>query len=83
MKKFRSVLCLLLCLAVMLPASTKTQAVSLKDITSDSIKEKENQISTAQDEKKAEDLASRFIKNFVKYQTNEAGKALVAAGPQL
>lgn len=53
MKKFRSVLCLLLCLAVMLPASTKTQAVSLKDITSDSIKEKENQISTAQDEKKA------------------------------
>ena len=33
--------------------------------------------------KKAEDLASRFIKNFKKYETNEAGKALVAAGPQL
>ena len=32
---------------------------------------------------KAEDLASRFIKNFKKYETNEAGKALVAAGPQL
>ena len=32
---------------------------------------------------KAEDLASRFIKNFNKYTTNEAGKALVAAGPQL
>ena len=32
---------------------------------------------------KAQDLAGRFIKNFVKYQTNEAGKALVAAGPQL
>lgn len=32
---------------------------------------------------KAEDLASRFVKNFVKYQTNDAGKALVAAGPQL
>ena len=32
---------------------------------------------------KAEDLAGRFIKNFVKYETNEAGKALVAAGPQL
>ena len=32
---------------------------------------------------KAKDLAERFIKNFKKYETNEAGKALVAAGPQL
>ena len=32
---------------------------------------------------KAEDLASRFIKNFAKFTGNEAGKALVAAGPQL
>ena len=37
----------------------------------------------AQWEEKAKDLAARFIKNFVKYQGNEAGKALVAAGPQL
>ena len=29
------------------------------------------------------DLAGRFIKNFKKYESNEAGKALVAAGPQL
>ena len=34
-------------------------------------------------EKKAVDLASRFQKNFVKYTGNEAGKALVPAGPQL
>ena len=34
-------------------------------------------------EKKAVDLAQRFQKNFVKYTGNEAGKALVAAGPQL
>ena len=34
-------------------------------------------------ETKAKDLAQRFIKNFVKYEGNEAGKALVAAGPQL
>ncbi len=33
--------------------------------------------------KKAEDLAARFIKNFKKYEGNEAGKALVAAGPKL
>ena len=34
-------------------------------------------------EEKAKDLASRFIKNFAKYEGNEAGKALVPAGPQL
>ena len=34
-------------------------------------------------EVKAKDLAARFIKNFDKYTNNEAGKALVAAGPQL
>ena len=34
-------------------------------------------------EEKAKDLAGRFIKNFVKYEGNEAGKALVAAGPKL
>ncbi|MBP5553511.1 MAG: phosphoenolpyruvate carboxykinase (ATP), partial [Lachnospiraceae bacterium] len=34
-------------------------------------------------EEKAKDLAGRFIKNFKKYETNDAGKALVAAGPQL
>ncbi len=34
-------------------------------------------------EEKAKDLASRFIKNFHKYETNPAGKALVKAGPKL
>ena len=34
-------------------------------------------------DEKAKDLAGRFIKNFKKYEGNEAGKALVAAGPQL
>ena len=34
-------------------------------------------------DKKAKDLAERFVKNFKKYETNDAGKALVAAGPQL
>ena len=33
-------------------------------------------------EAKAKDLASRFVKNFEKYTGNEAGKALVAAGPK-
>ena len=33
-------------------------------------------------EAKAKDLAERFVKNFAKYEGNEAGKALVSAGPQ-
>ena len=37
----------------------------------------------AQWEVKAQDLSARFVKNFVKYTGNEAGKALVKAGPQL
>ena len=34
-------------------------------------------------EKKALDLSEKFIKNFKKYENNEKGKALVAAGPKL
>ena len=33
-------------------------------------------------DRKAADLASRFVKNFKKYENNEAGKALVKAGPE-
>ncbi len=39
--------------------------------------------SAAQWDEKAKDLASRFIKNFVKFTGNDAGKALVAAGPKM
>ena len=34
-------------------------------------------------EEKAKDLADRFIKNFAKFTGNDAGKALVEAGPKL
>ena len=34
-------------------------------------------------EVKAEDLANRFVKNFVKFTGNDEGKSLVAAGPKL
>ena len=38
---------------------------------------------TSEWDKKAKDLAGRFIKNFAKYENNPAGKALVSAGPRL
>lgn len=34
-------------------------------------------------DKRAQDLAARFVKNFAQYSDNEAGKMLVSAGPQL
>ncbi len=34
-------------------------------------------------EEKAKDLASRFVKNFSKYTSNEKGMALVKAGPEI
>ena len=34
-------------------------------------------------DEKAKDLASRFIKNFKKYETNELGKQLAKAGPSI
>ncbi|MDR2839691.1 MAG: phosphoenolpyruvate carboxykinase (ATP), partial [Paludibacter sp.] len=37
----------------------------------------------AQWNEKAEDLSARFIKNFDKFTGNDAGKALVKAGPKL
>ncbi len=43
-----------------------------------------NTYASAQEwEVKAKDLAGRFVKNFEKFTGNEAGKALVAAGPKL
>ena len=33
-------------------------------------------------EKKALDLAGRFVKNFRKYESSEAGRALLSAGPK-
>ena len=34
-------------------------------------------------DEKARDLAHRFVKNFVKFTYNDAGKALVVAGPHV
>ena len=44
---------------------------------------KDTYVDKATWDKKAIDLAGRFIKNFEKYTLNEAGKALVKAGPKI
>lgn len=56
---------------------------SLPGVDSKILDPRDTYANVADWEAKAQDLAGRFIKNFVKYESNEAGKALVAAGPKL
>jgi phosphoenolpyruvate carboxykinase (ATP) len=55
----------------------------LKGVATDILDPRDTYADPAIWEEKAKDLAGRFIDNFKKYEYNEAGKALVAAGPQL
>ena len=55
----------------------------LKGVATEILDPKDTYANPAEWDAKAKDLASRFIKNFEKYTTNPAGKALVKAGPQL
>ena len=55
----------------------------LKGVDTGILDPRDTYANPAEWDEKAKDLAGRFIKNFVKYESNEAGKALVAAGPQL
>ena len=71
-------------------ASTKTipyfnfvVPTKLEGVATEILDPRDTYKDASQWDEKAKDLAARFQKNFVKYTTNEAGKALVAAGPQL
>lgn len=55
----------------------------LPGVNSDILDPRDTYADAAEWNKRAEDLAQRFIKNFEKFTGNEAGKALVPAGPQL
>ena len=54
----------------------------LKGVDTNILDPRDTYADAAEWEAKAQDLAGRFIKNFAKYEGNEAGKALVSAGPQ-
>ena len=56
---------------------------SLPGVATEILDHRDTYANPAEWEAKAKDLAERFIKNFKKYEGNEAGKALVAAGPKL
>lgn len=60
-----------------------TVPTKLQGVATDILDPRDTYADAAQWDEKAKDLAARFIKNFKKYETNESGKALVAAGPQL
>ncbi|WP_395046552.1 phosphoenolpyruvate carboxykinase (ATP) [Flavobacterium sp.] len=56
---------------------------SLHDVNSEILDPRNTYTDTSEWNTKAEDLAGRFIKNFVQYTDNEEGKNLIKAGPQL
>ncbi|MBQ7691411.1 MAG: phosphoenolpyruvate carboxykinase (ATP) [Muribaculaceae bacterium] len=66
-----------------IPFFNLTVPTELNGVDSGILDPRDTYADARQWEEKARDLASRFIKNFVKYEDNEAGKALVAAGPKL
>ena len=56
---------------------------ALENVDTNILDPRNTYASEAEWEVKAKDLAGRFVKNFEKFTGNEAGKALVAAGPKL
>ena len=66
-----------------IPMFDFTVPTELPGVATEILDPRDTYANAAQWEEKAKDLAARFIKNFKKYETNEAGKALVAAGPKL
>ena len=66
-----------------IPYFNFTVPTKLEGVDSGILDPRDTYADAAEWEKKALDLAGRFIKNFKKYESNKAGKALVKAGPQI
>ncbi len=67
----------------MIPIFNLEVPTALENVDSGILDPKDTYSDPTEWERKARDLAARFIKNFEKYTDNEEGKSLVAAGPQL
>jgi len=66
-----------------IPYFNFTVPTQLNGVDSKILDPRDTYADAAEWDAKAKDLASRFVKNFKKYESNEAGKALVEAGPKL
>ncbi len=67
----------------MIPVFNFEVPTTLHDVNASILDPRDTYENTADWQTKAEDLAGRFIKNFVQYTDNEEGQNLVKAGPQL
>jgi len=67
----------------MMPVFNLEVPLALHDVDSAILDPRDTYSDASEWDKKANELAELFIKNFAKYTDNEEGKALVAAGPQL
>ncbi len=66
-----------------LPIFNLAMPIDLPGVNPQILDPRDTYTDPAEWQRKAEDLAQRFIKNFVQYTDNEQGKRLIAAGPQL
>ena len=66
-----------------IPYFNFTVPTKLEGVDTGILDPRDTYANAAEWEEKAKDLAARFIKNFHKYESNRAGKALVKAGPKL
>lgn len=69
--------------SIMVPIFNFEVPTALHDVNSEILDPRNTYSNAADWEIKAQDLAGRFIKNFIQYTDNEEGQSLVKAGPQL
>lgn len=69
--------------STMVPIFNFEVPTALHDVNSEILDPRNTYSNAADWEIKAQDLAGRFIKNFIQYTDNEEGQSLVKAGPQL
>ncbi len=67
----------------MMPVFNLEVPLALHDVDPAILDPRDTYSDASEWDKKANELAELFIKNFAQYTDNEEGKALVAAGPQL
>jgi phosphoenolpyruvate carboxykinase (ATP) len=67
----------------MIPTLNFEVPTALHDVDSAILDPRDTYADASEWQTKAEDLAGRFIKNFVQYTDNEEGQNLVKSGPQV